>query len=355
MAFYEGLPFELYDDDPENWNHTLLKLYSMRLILECSTSKKFQLYEIILHKFESNILKIRKYIQLRILLHLGLPKTLVDCTRTMEGNDYNSNQHVLIEFPRGSGGNFLRNCLHLSDDISCVGIDFCDSFLNINKTIFNEVKINEFEDSIKQIDLNNQIKFKKLNTTKKKLNYIISKTKSQVTWTDPILYLDINNTSKYNFHTNHFSINEIMNSELQIWPNCKTVIYFKNARLFEYMRKYPLWFLCRSYDNDHQKLTTKETFLQFIDRPQKHKKYVMNKLNDKTQVNSFSDLELKKTFHIWDTNWYFSEEETISYIKELYEILSLSGFDEDAISKYYNIWIKTMSNLKSKALNEFSE
>ena len=25
-------------------------------------------------------------------------------------------------------------------------------------------------------------------------------------------------------------------------------------------------------------------------------------------------------FYVWDTNWYFSEEDTVSYVKELYEM-----------------------------------
>ena len=47
------------------------------------------------------------------------------------------------------------------------------------------------------------------------------------------------------------------------------------------------------------------------------------------------------------TNW-----QGVNYIKELYELLSLPGFKENAISKYYNAWIKTMNNLKTKSLNE---
>jgi hypothetical protein len=78
----------------------------------------------------------------------------------------------------------------------------------------------------------------------------------------------------------------------------------------------------------------------------------MNKLNDKIQINSLCSLNSKRIFYVWDTNWYFSEEDVITHIKQLYEILSLSGFNGDAISKYYNVWIKTMNDLKVKSLNE---
>ena len=361
LAFFQGLPFELYDKDPENWSRVLMKLYSIYLVVyfsaECPTPKKVELNRIMFDKFESDVDKIINYIQLHTFLHLGLNKIFVNPKRILYGNDYNSSQNIFITYPGQSGGNFLRNCLHFSDDISCVGIDFCESFLNkidINKIvmdIMNDVKV----DYSKVDEFKNFIKFTELNTVKEKLNYIILKTKSQVTWRDPSLDLNVDRAPQYNFHVSHLPIDEIISSELKIWPNCKTIIYFKNSNLFANIRKYPFWFWWSGGCYNYEKPINKETFLQFIERPQEHKQYAMDKLDDKIQINSFCNLDSKRTFYVWDTNWYFSEKDTITHIKELYEILSLSGFNEDAISKYYNVWIKTMSDLKTKALNEITK
>jgi hypothetical protein len=368
LAFLEGIPFEVYDNDPENWSNILIKLYLILYIENFSrgycTPKKIELDEITFDKFDYIKNKIRKNIHLITLLHLGLPEPFI-CSKNrdmkynlkfpiVQGNFYNSSQHIITYYSPGSGGNFLLNCFYFSDDISCVGVDFCEFFLNkidINEivmNIVNDVKVNYSE----IYEFKDFVTVTKFNTVKEKLNYAISKTKSQITWTDPGLDLNFDEEPKYNFYVSHLSMKETINSELKIWPNCKTIIHFKNTRLFKNIRKYPSCFWWSSSDDTYKE---KKTLLQFIEQPQENKQCVMDKLNDEIQINSVCSLDSKKTFYVWDTNWYFSEKDTLTHIKELYEILSLSGFNEDAISKYYNVWIKTMSDLKTKALNEVTK
>ena len=40
----------------------------------------------------------------------------------------------------------------------------------------------------------------------------------------------------------------------------------------------------------------------------------------------------------WDTDWYFSPEETVKEIGNLYSKLNLTNFNPDAIRTYYDIW-----------------
>lgn len=368
IAFNMGLPLEVYDKNPEDWNCMLLTIYSIYLVQELNGYSKIKMSEKTLNKFASEAQKIKNYIELKTTLYLGLhqvfsnPEKLIN-NRFPQGNNYNSNLNILMNFPQGAGGHFLRNCLYFSDDISCIGSDFCH--YSFNKEYIDEVILNIVNN--KKIDYSQVdefkyfLRFKELNKIEDKLNHIISETKSQRVWVDPCLNLN-SQIDQYNIHTLHdMSISDIVNYELSVWPNCKVVIHFKNSNLFTSLRKYPKWFLehhdvpwfMKDIEIDFSNYT-KETFLNFIDQPQEHKKNIMNKLNDKVQINSLCNLNSKRILYAWDTNWYLSERDTIDHIKELYKILSLSGFNKDAISKYYNVWIKTMNDLKVKSLNEIT-
>ena len=52
--------------------------------------------------------------------------------------------------------------------------------------------------------------------------------------------------------------------------------------------------------------------------------------------------------HIWDTNNYFSEDDTVAGIKDLYSQLNLNNFNELAIREYYNLWIDKLRELSIK-------
>ena len=77
--------------------------------------------------------------------------------------------------------------------------------------------------------------------------------------------------------------------------------------------------------------------------------------NDNDQLYSQCSSKNKRLFYVWDTNWYFSLNETIIHIEELYDILNLSGFDSNIISEYYKVWIDKIDELKIKTMQKFNE
>jgi hypothetical protein len=323
MAWYRGIPYDLYDQDPEKWN---------KIIKLCE-------------HYEPNGLLLGTDLGTQVQEHIldvafkyqGLPNSGSFVFPT--SNDYNSDKNIIISYPEGCGGNFLLNCLYFNDSSSCT----TSPFLTTPKCT--------------------DISVSTLDNIEEKLNYIISETEDQSIWTDPIIKLNCKvQDHKILITTGHLSgiedtLLEGLQAYLNLWqyfhlyPNCKTIIYYKNTKLFKCLReyeKYSPWVGDKSVGVG----TVKQTILSFIKKSQETKKKLIDLCNDEDQVYSHCYIDSKITCHVWDTNWYFSEKDTIDHIEELYELLSLPGFNENAISKYYNVWIKTLDDLKTKALNE---
>ena len=317
MAFYFGIPYDLYDQDPEKWG----KVIKTHLLTTDTTGN----WELVYDK-----------IQYLIFKHRGIDTShkIKIWQLAMSSNDYNSDKNIIINYTGGSGGHFLKNCLYFNDSSSCIPTP------DTNISVLSVATLDNIEE---------------------KLNYIISETEDQSIWIDPRIHLNCKvQDHKILIITAHFGgIEDTLLEGLQIYPNHKTIIYYKNTKLFKSLREYSgvyWWDVDKSmWDVDKSILRSKQTILQFIKKSQETKKKLIDSYNDEDQVYSHCYIDSKITFYVWDTNWYFSEKDTITHIKELYEILSLSGFNEDAISKYYNVWIKTMSDLKTKALNEVTK
>lgn len=330
--FYFGIPYDLYDQDPEKWNKVL------KIFLHCQPNGRlfgtFSGLQFKVHVCRDIVFKYRG-------LHLVLISSVItrwarsllqsDSNFSLSNNynKYNIDKDVIITYQGGSGGHFLLNCLYLNDSSSCTTPPF-----------FTTSKCTD-------------ILVSTLDNIEEKLNYIISRTEDQHIWTDPRIELNYKvQDHKIMITAEHLGGIEDILEELQIYPNYKykIIIYYKNTKLFKYLReyeKYSPWPVVGM-------VTVKQTILQFIKKPQETKKKLIDLYNDKDQVYSHCYIDSKITFYVWDTNWYFSERDTIDHIKELYELLSLPGFDENAISKYYNVWIKTLDDLKTKALNEIT-
>jgi hypothetical protein len=220
---------------------------------------------------------------------------------------------IIMYYPVGAGGLFLNNCLNFSDDISC----------------FN------------------------CNNIQEKLQLLISTTKSQsIIWNDPSLESSDCSGNQYNILTNHPypSLKKRLSEDLKSWVNCNKIIYFKNSELFVKLRS------CNLNEKDiFEKNKIKMSPLQFINMSEEKKYKLMCHFNDNNQSYSQCVLSNKKLFYVWDTNWYFSLNEILIHIKELYDILNLSGFNSDVISEYYKVWIDKIDELKIETLQKFNE
>ena len=295
MAFYCGIPYDLYDQYPDEWDK----------VIKTMTSKICNSDSV------DYLIRMQKMIFKRSWVHF------------VASNDYNSDKKVIIIYSGGSGGNFLRNCLYFNDSSCC-----CFFYVPYYDMLVST-----------------------LDNIEEKLNYIISETEDQSVWKDPRLELNCKlQDHKISITTCHDnSLKKTLLDGLQIYPNCKTIIYYKNTSFFKYLREYKNY---SCWSDSPYGTICKQTILQFIKKSEETKIKLINLFVDEDQVYSHCYIDSKITCYVWDTNWYFSERDTIDHIKELYELLSLPGFKENAISKYYNAWIKTVSDLKTKALNE---
>lgn len=196
---------------------------------------------------------------------------------------------IIIIFDGGSGGGFLANCLSLSN--------------KIGSTIHN------------------------------KIDFLLDKLENMsVVWEDFHLN-NIIEDGKYFFILDHPLTPKVLKYHLKQW-NSHTVILFKNTTYFCKLRRC-VWNvngeIC--YDEDYDD--------GIICNKSKLKKY-----NDNKQIYSFCDLNNKTNFYIWDTNWYFSFDDTIINLKTFYDVLGLGEVNEDVVEKYYNSWINKINYLK---------
>jgi hypothetical protein len=236
--------------------------------------------------------------------------------------DPNQKNVILIFFKSGSGGLFLGNCLSLSDNFLC---------------------------KYRDID-------EKLNFLKKSIR------SQQVFWNDIYLssivdYGDAENKDKYSLVYDHNF--KTIKYHLKYWKNLN-IIYFKNPDLFCKVRR-----VLKNFDGyishtssekikriDTEELPTSIENYRLCSEEQQ--KFWKNTYCGDDNLHPFSFLKNKKLFYTWDTNWYFSEEDTVSHIKELYELFNLSGFNSEAIKEYYSEWIKKIDHLRTIDFNSIT-
>lgn len=243
-----------------------------------------------------------------------------------EGNFHfvhkNYDKIILVIYPFASGGNFLINCLSLSNDIASSlkslseKIKFLDNSLSSQKKYWEDFLIND--KFFTYSDIKN----------KKKEKYFFIKTH---------LVNRIKNQS-----TNISDTSNNINYHLKNWKNCKKIIYIKNTKLFCNLRR---CILKKSVENGlYEKIP-----LQIGDyfKLSDDKKELLKKIyDDKIQKYSYCDIQSKIEYYVWDANWYLSEQETIFNIKQLYDAIGLSQFNEKYLKHFYNSWMNTIIRLR---------
>lgn len=148
------------------------------------------------------------------------------------------------------------------------------------------------------------------------------------------------------------------------WIEFDTVILIKNSFLFIEMRKYILSSPMFSEDG-RDSFQSRNNFInskrdklsQFLSNHNANisnykKFYLENKdkfqevFNDKKstipQNYSYCKLKTKKQIYFWDANWNLDEEEFIFNLKNMYIGIGLTGFNQDIVSKCYRSWMNAM-------------
>ena len=200
---------------------------------------------------------------------------------------------LLIFFKSGAGGLFLSNCLALSDSVGSIFIDieekirFFNKYLESQKVFWNDCYINNTSPEVHQ---NNKEYFRK----------------------------------RYHFVYEHNP--KYIKHHLKFWSNCN-VIYFTNPDLFCKIRQ-----LLKNIDGnlgyisyekvkeDLDDYPIPKSFKDFFNLPKKTQESLKNAYKSDENLSTFCFLKNKKLFYVWDTNWYFSEEDTVTHIRELYDL-----------------------------------
>jgi hypothetical protein len=229
---------------------------------------------------------------------------------------------ILVVYPFASGGNFLMNCLSLSDDVTSSLKSISEKIEFLNNSLSSQKKY--WEDFIINDNFFTYSDIKK----KKKEKYFFIKTHTLNKLKDQSTNF-IDTTNNINYH-------------LKNWKNCKKIIYIKNSRLFCNLRRCILkesieYGLCEEIPlkiGDYFKLSD-------------DKKELLKRLyNDKIKKYSYCDIKSKMEYYIWDATWYLSEEDTILNIKQFYDAIGLGGYDEKYLRNFYKLWMNTMIRLR---------
>lgn len=236
---------------------------------------------------------------------------------------------IILFFQSGAGGLFLANCLSLSNSVCSSFIDInekvelLDKYLDSQGTFWNDLYINNYYPEAFNSDLENR--------------------KERI-WHTVDGYFFVHEHEAKNIPV-HFDF----------WSNCN-MIYFKNPDLFCKIRK-----LLKNFDGrvgymsyeplqpNKKEYPIPSSFSEFFKLSVKEQNE-LKKAYKSADLYSGSFLKNKKLFCVWDTNWYFSEEDTVTHIKELYDLFGFSDFNKDAISNYYLKWISKLDELSQKGI-----
>jgi len=228
-----------------------------------------------------------------------------------------------VLYPPSSGGNFLVNCLALSNDI-----------LTVNYP--------ESQD---------------------KCDWICSRYDEQgLYWNDTILNLYVRIKGKFIFDLSHPD-ETCVKKCWDFWSKSDKIIIFKNSSLFCALRKCIISSMTYHEDKDEflpelQKTSNKVkkfqeilkkydiNLLNYKDLSSNIKSEIKNIFNDKKhtlkQNYSYCQLKTRKQIYFWDVNWFLDKDEFIFNLNKVYDGLELSGFSQELIGKCYDSWMGAM-------------
>ena len=250
--------------------------------------------------------------------------------------NFDTNKLIIACYPSGAGGKFLINCLGLADN-----------------AVFQDANLAEQQLSGKF-------------TQTDKFNLLESRMKQATTsWRD----LNLGCEQLFGFNNNHYStwypellqIPERYNSIIKLLSN-SDYYFFKVAHNFVHLNAYlKFW--------NHSNIIIFENYRKFIinrtHREANPPLYLTdvgsidNLINDHRgfylQLNMFDihDCEIEKfkakhdNFIMWNTNWYYSVDETVNNVNQLYKNFNLTNFNPDIVRNYFILWKNKLEELKA--------
>jgi hypothetical protein len=116
----------------------------------------------------------------------------------------------------------------------------------------------------------------------------------------------------------------------------------------EQRKKDSFEFIWNKLRDDDWEQTPPQTLRGYISYPEELK----IKIEEKFAEEFSQEDENVNAIYDWNVNWYFSKESTLMNIKKIYDLLQLTEFNEDKISKYYDLWIDKLDEIKINSLNK---
>lgn len=263
----------------------------------------------------------------------------------------NTDNLIIVRYPRWAGGKFLINCLGLSN-----GAVLQDAGLakkDINGQLSIQDKFNILVERVhntpasKWYDLmmgcQNLFGFSEMD-----ISADLSLDQLHI---NPVIFNLINTDRKFFIVCHNQSRYQVMK---KLFPLAKTIV-FKNAKKFVQTRSespeiHMHWNHIKEthWPSVPPKLVQDFNFLPDLIKQDlvKHFPDFIDKLIDSTDYEEFDEVT---TFN-WDTNWYFSADTTVNQLQNLYFYFGLSDFDQNLITNFYNLWRDKISQHKKITL-----
>jgi len=280
--------------------------------------------------------------------------------------NFNTDKIVILSYLSYAGGKFLCNCLNHSDQ--CVFQEANLAQRQLDGTLTKQDKLTYLYDELDKtkgkwnnLNMSTEQLFgfhghDYLNCSPDKLKY------------NPIIEILTNRNQHYFFLIAHsFKELDVM---VNVWKNAKVIMY-TNVRAFKDWRRdddahamyFKQWNQIKGADwpalppQDLEELESlptsildemKSNFGNFYSYCREFLEAPFNILDSAYQkrVDSFKN-HFHGEYFEWNTNWYFSEKDTVEQVKNVYDLLRLSAdYDEEAIKKFYNRWFNKLVELR---------
>lgn len=238
--------------------------------------------------------------------------------------NFDTENLIIVCYPRNAGGKFLINCLGLSADAvfqhkHLARRQLIDNYNTDNKIDYIRNKIRQTQISWNDLDLGCEQLFGIKNETyltKIPESNLFASVISELSHSDHKFFL-VAHSEQY------------LKQYIARWPNAKLII-FENCSKFVIFRS---WKTLRGYDwpLKSPNFDCMDTLPALIEND------LVTVLKNETTFEREGHYSNQIIY--WNTGSFFSKSNMIKEIQKLYQLLNLSNFNESYILEYYNIWI----------------
>jgi len=226
--------------------------------------------------------------------------------------NFDTENLIIVCYPKNAGGKFLVNCLGLSDQSLFQSADLSVMQLNglfdySQKLNYLLTKLDKVDDKWNDLGLGCHQLFGISNSS---YRYIVAnKIQPQDLTYSPLIGEITNSNSHYFYLVAHSS--EVLECHLKVWKNPKIIML----------------------TNFHEFIGTYRSNVWNADAEIKW----INTITNVCQPNI-----------VWDTSRYLDKDRLSDGIEELYSVLGFPDYNKEAISTYFEFWINKLLQVKNQ-------